>query len=78
MLDFSDLHEVEIINQCNEISKMLSNSKEQMKKTSIGEIRRLIRSLKPKKSVGFDEISNFMIKKLPTSYIECLVVCFNK
>jgi hypothetical protein len=42
------------------------------------EIKRLIRSLKPKKSAGFDQISNFMIKKLPLSYIDCLVNCFNE
>jgi hypothetical protein len=78
LIDFSNPDEVEIVNECNEILKIISNSKEQMEKTSIGEIRRLIRSLKPKKSAGFDQISNFMIKKLPMSYIECLVVCFNQ
>jgi hypothetical protein len=49
-----------------------------MEKTNTTEIKRLIRSLKPKKSAGFDQISNFMIKKLPLSYIDCLVNCFNE
>lgn len=33
--------------------------------------------MKPKKSTGFDLVSNFMIKKLPPSYIDCLGKCFN-
>jgi len=69
---------VKIDNECNEILRMLANSNEQMERTSTAEIRRLIRSIKPKKSAGFDQISNFMIKKLPPSYVECLVKCFNQ
>lgn len=57
---------------------MLSSSNEEMKRTSIQEIRRLIQSLKTKKSAGFDQISNFMIKRLSPSYIECLAKCFNQ
>ena len=33
--------------------------------------------MKGKKSSGFDEVSNQMIKMLPPTYIECLVKCFN-
>jgi hypothetical protein len=57
---------------------MLSNSKEQLEGINTTEIRRIIRTLKPKKSAGCDQISNFMIKKLPISYIDCLVDCFNQ
>ena len=49
-----------------------------MERTNSFEIRRIIQALKPKKSAGFDQISNFIIKTLPMSYIECLVVCFNQ
>jgi len=41
------------------------------------EIKRHISKLKPKKSSGFDAVSNFMIKRIPPSYINCLVKCFN-
>ena len=41
------------------------------------EITRCIKKLKPKKSTGFDLVSNFIIKRLPPGYIECLVNCFN-
>ncbi|CAF4181734.1 unnamed protein product, partial [Rotaria magnacalcarata] len=78
LIDYSDANEVKIDNECNEISRMFSNSTEKMEKTSIEEIRRLIRSLKPKKSAGYDQVSNYMIKRLPPIYIECLVNCFNK
>ena len=78
VVDMSDPHEVEVVNECSEILQILSNSKEQMERTNSFEIRRIIQALKPKKSAGFDQISNFIIKKLPMSYIECLVVCFNQ
>ncbi|CAF0993425.1 unnamed protein product, partial [Adineta ricciae] len=41
------------------------------------EIKRLINKLKNKKSAGYDEISNHMIKLLPPGYIQCLTSCFN-
>lgn len=42
------------------------------------EVKRLIKELKPKKSAGTDEISNWIIKKLPPGYVECLTKCFNE
>ena len=45
--------------------------------TSTAEISRLIKTLKPKTTAGFDLVSNLMIKKLPPSYIDCLAKCFN-
>ncbi|CAF3391163.1 unnamed protein product [Rotaria socialis] len=53
---------------------MLNDSVE---KTSTAEITRIIKTLKSKKSAGFDSVSNFIVKKFPPSYIECLANCFN-
>ena len=55
----------------------LSTSKKSMKFTNAFEITKFIKKLKPKKSLGFDQISNFMIKLLPPSYTTCSVNCFN-
>ena len=77
-IDKSDSHVSKVIDEYNEIRIILSVSTELTEKTSIVEIRMIVRSLKPKKSTRFDQIPNFMIKKLPISYIECLVVCFNQ
>ena len=57
--------------------KELSISEETIELTSAFEITKFVKKLKPKKSSGFDQISNFMIKMLPSSYITCLVNCFN-
>ncbi|CAF5021035.1 unnamed protein product, partial [Rotaria magnacalcarata] len=42
------------------------------------EIRQTIKKLKNKKSAGYDQISNYMIKLLPPAYLEGLATCFNK
>ena len=78
VVDFADAHDVKIDTEYNEILRNLAKSEEQMERTNYEEMRRSIRSLKPKKSAGFDQISNHMIKKLPPSYVECLVNCFNQ
>ena len=57
--------------------KELSISGETIELTSAFEITKFIKKLKPKKPSDFDQISNFMIKLLPPSYITCLVNCFN-
>ncbi|CAF2106824.1 unnamed protein product [Rotaria magnacalcarata] len=36
-----------------------------------------LKELKPKKSSGFDAVSNFIIKRIPPGYISCLVNRFN-
>ena len=77
-IDHSDAHEMKVESEYDEVVRMLLNCNEQMEKTNTTEITRLIRSLKPKKSAGVDQISNFMIKKLPPGYIDCLVKCFNE
>ena len=75
--DMSNPHEVQIETEYVELMNRLTTIDEQIEKTSVTEIRRYIFKLKPKKSTGFDEISNFIIKKLPLDYISCLVNCFN-
>jgi hypothetical protein len=45
--------------------------------TTVLEVKKHIAKLKPKKSSGFDTVSNFMIKRIPPSYVSCLVNCFN-
>ena len=50
---------------------------EEIEKTHVTKIRRYISKLKPKESTGYDEVSNFVIKKIYPDYISCLVNCFN-
>ena len=73
-----DAHEEKIDAECKHILEILAESKEEMKQTNVREVTWFIRSLKPKTSTGFDQISNAIIKKLPPSYIEYLVCCFNQ
>lgn len=78
LMDYADVHDVKIDTEYNEIVRILACSEDKMESTNSTEIRQVIRALKPKKSTGFDQISNFMIKKLPPSYVDCLVNCFNQ
>ena len=41
------------------------------------EVSKIIKKMKGKKSSGIDQVSNFIIKLLPPTYIESLVNCFN-
>jgi len=68
-------HEIKIDIEYHEILRMFRSSYDEMKKTSIEDMRHLIRSLKPKESAVFDQISNCMVKRLLPTYIECLVNC---
>ena len=68
---------MEIETEYLEIINRLAISREKIETTNALEIKRHISKLKPKKSSGFDEVSNFMIKRIPPSYISCLVNCFN-
>ncbi|CAF4830106.1 unnamed protein product [Rotaria socialis] len=76
-VDSSNEHEDQIDRKYKELMNRLSVLNDRVEKTSTTEITRVIKILKPKKSVGFDSVSNFIIKKLPPSYIECLANCFN-
>ena len=68
---------MEIETEYLEIINRLAISREKIETTNALKIKRHISKLKPKKSSGFDEVSNFMIKRIPPSYISCLVNCFN-
>ncbi|CAF4697771.1 unnamed protein product, partial [Rotaria magnacalcarata] len=76
-LDCSNEHVVQIDSEYKELLNKLAISRDKVEKTSTWEITQLIKTFKPKKSAGFDLVSNFIIKKLPPSYIECLANCFN-
>ena len=75
--DTSNPHEVQIEIEYVELMNRLAIIDEEIEKTNITEIRRHISKLKPKKSTGYDEVSNFIIKKISPDYISCLVNCFN-
>jgi len=72
-----DLHTAQIEKEFDEIMNQLNASVMKIKPTNTSEIKEIIKKLKPKKSAGVDNISNFVIKKLPPGYIECLCSCFN-
>lgn len=55
----------------------MAKCNETVKPTSVVEIKKIIKNLKPKKSAEVDNISNFMIKKLPSAFLDCLCSCFN-
>ena len=74
----ADEHTAHVEKEYEEILKQLAECKKKIKPTSVLEIQKIIKKLKPKKSVGVDFISNYMIKKLPPTYIECLCSCFNE
>jgi hypothetical protein len=76
-IDISDPHEIEIETEYVELMNKLATVNEKIETTSFTGIKRHISKLKPKKSSGFDAVSNFMIKRIPPSYIRCLVKCFN-
>ena len=49
----------------------------QVEPVSVFEMQKLIKKLKNKKSSGYDDVSNYMIKLLPPAYVQCLTKCFN-
>ncbi|CAM4937220.1 unnamed protein product [Rotaria socialis] len=59
------------------ILKQVKSYTKSIELTSPYELKRTIDNLKPKKSAGYDAISNFMIKRLPPGYLQCLSKCFN-
>jgi len=75
--DMSDPYEVQIETEYLELMNKLAMSNEKIEMTNVIEIKKHISKLKPKKSSGFDTVSNFMIKRIPPSYISCLANCFN-
>jgi hypothetical protein len=77
LVDLSNTHDAQVASEYNEIIMKISQCDEKIKPTNIREIKRLIQGLKPKKSAGEDNISNWIIKKLSPAYLECLCKCFN-
>ena len=73
-----DPHTNQIDKEYGSILKEIALEKKEIRPTNLQEIRRIIRELKPKKSAGRDKISNFIIKRLPPAFLECLCYCFNE
>ena len=76
--DPADPHDTKINQEFNKIQTLVALCRNNIKPTNILEIKRLIKELKPKKSAGVDNISNFIIKTLPPAYLESLCSCFNE
>ena len=66
--------EKEYIKILQEIAKVSSPIQESI---TLPEMIKVVRKLKNKRSSGYDQVSNYMIKLLPPAYIECLQKCFN-
>jgi len=78
VVDSSNEFDNQIDSEYKEILEQLNQSKDSVKPTSVYELKNVIRTLKSKKSTGFDAVSNFMIKRLPPLYLEGLSKCFNE
>ena len=76
-INYNNPHDVQIGNEYQEVMMELSKCDKAVRLTNSFEIKRIIQKLKPKKSSGIDNISNFIIKKLPPAYLDCLCTCFN-
>ena len=71
-------HDIQIETEFRELQNLLTASKDTgLEATSIMEVSKIIKKMKGKKSSGIDQVSNFIIKLLPPTYIESLVNCFN-
>ena len=68
-IDMSNSHDVQIETEYLELMNKLGLTNEKIEMTSVREIKQHISKMKPKKSSGFDQVSNFMIKRLQPSYI---------
>ena len=75
--DKEDPKDVQVEEEYKIILNEIRTSEDKLEPTTAFEITKYIKRLKPKKSSGFDQISNYMIKLLPPSYITCLANCFN-
>ncbi|CAM4979824.1 unnamed protein product, partial [Rotaria socialis] len=73
----SDPYEVQIDIEYLELMNKLALFNENVETTNIVKKKKHISRLKLKKSCGFDAVSNYMIKRIPPGYINCLANCFN-
>ncbi|CAF3332049.1 unnamed protein product [Rotaria socialis] len=77
-IDESEQHDQKIVRDYNKIMNTLSQPLDiKVEKVTSSEVTKIIKKLKNKKSAGYDQISNYIIKLLPPAYIDCLVKCFN-
>ena len=78
LLDKDNKHDLEIDNEYKIIvNDITSSDMLQVEPVSVFEMQKLIKKLKNKKSSGYDDVSNYMIKLLPPAYVQCLTKCFN-
>jgi hypothetical protein len=59
----SNPHQIQIETEYQELMNNIALSNEKIEMTNFVEIKKHISNLKPKKSSGFDTVSNLMIKK---------------
>lgn len=64
-INHTDPHDMHVAKEYEEILERLKQNHSKIRPTNTTEIKRIIQKLKPKKSSGHDNISNFMLKKLP-------------
>ncbi|CAF4686467.1 unnamed protein product, partial [Rotaria socialis] len=77
-IDESEKRDQKIVRDYNKIMNTLSKPLDiKVEKVASSEVTKIIKKLKNKKSSGYDQISNYIIKLLPPAYIDCLVKCFN-
>ncbi|CAF3305542.1 unnamed protein product [Rotaria socialis] len=77
-IDENEQHDQTIVDKYNKIMNTLSQPLDiKVEKVTSSEITKIIKKLKNEKSLGYDQISNYIIKLLPPAYIDCLVRCFN-
>ena len=78
LIDGKDPHDCQIKNDYTQIIDNISTViTANQSPILLPEIVKFIKRLKNKKSSGYDQISNHMIKLLPPGYVHCLVKCFN-
>ncbi|CAF3407164.1 unnamed protein product [Rotaria socialis] len=76
-VDENEQHDQKIVGDYNKIMNTVSQPLDiKVEKVASSEITKIIKKLK-KKSSGYDQISNYIIKLLLSVYIDCLVKCFN-
>ena len=78
-IDMSNPHEVQIETEYLELINKLELTNEKVAMTNVREIKQhmYIKDETKQKPYGFDQVSNFIIKRLPPGYINCLANCFN-
>jgi hypothetical protein len=78
LIDDNDAHDQKIKNEYTQLTDNISKLiPDKQNPILLPEIVKFIKSLKNKKSSGYDQISNYMIKLLPPGYLHCLLKCFN-